>query len=172
MPQQSNKQLIDCQFKDHGDSVLEIFNDAILNTTALYEYDPRDHATIERWFSDKQQHNFPILGILNETNRLMGFASYGRFRPYPAFNTTVEHSIYIHQDFRGLGLGKFLLSALMERAIAQGYHSMMGAIDAENTPSIRLHQQLGFQQTGLLPEVGFKFERWLTLVLYQKILSS
>ena len=172
MSQPINLKLIECDYKHHSTPILEIFNDAILNTTALYEYEPRNRAVIKRWFSDKQQHNFPILGVLNKTNTLMGFASYGRFRPYPAFNTTLEHSIYIHQDFRGLGLGKFLLSALMERAVAQGYHSMIGAIDAENTPSIRLHQQLGFQQTGLLPEAGFKFERWLTLALYQKIFSD
>ena len=172
MPQHSNRQLIDCRFEDHGDSVLEIFNDAILNTTALYEYEPRSKATIERWFSDKAENDFPVIGAINETDSLMGFASYGRFRPFPAFNTTIEHSIYIHQDFRGIGLGKLLLTRLIERAREQGYHSMMAAIDAENNPSIRLHKELGFQQKGLLPEVGFKFERWLTLALYQKILSE
>ncbi|TVQ68923.1 MAG: N-acetyltransferase family protein [Oceanospirillales bacterium] len=171
MPQHNKIQLINCRYEDHGDTVFEIFNDAILNTTALYEYEPRSKATIERWFSDKADNNFPVIGAINETGSLMGFASYGRFRPFPAFNTTIEHSIYIHQDFRGLGIGKLLLTSLIERAIEQDYHCMIGAIDADNTHSIKLHQQLGFEQTGRLPEVGFKFERWLDLVLYQKILN-
>ncbi len=172
MPQHSKIQLINGQYEEYGDRVLEIFNDAILNTTALYEYEPRDTAIISRWFNDKAQDNFPVLGALNETDCLMGFASYGRFRPFPAFNTTVEHSVYIHPSYRGQGIAKLLLLSLIEHASDQGYHAMVGAIDAENCASIKLHQKLGFKLTGKLPEVGYKFERWLDLVFLQKILNK
>lgn len=162
--------LIDCQNKQQGDAILAIFNDAILHTTALYEYQPRDRQTIDRWFADKQQLNLPVIGALAEHGQLMGFASYGRFRPFPAFNTTVEHSIYLHPDYRGRGIGKVLLLALIERAQSQHYHCIIGAIDADNAASIALHQALGFQETGKLPQVGYKFDRWLDLVFYQKLL--
>lgn len=171
MPQQTAFKLIDCTLDQQGDAVLKIFNHAILNTTALYEYKPRDIQIIERWFADKRQHNFPIIGAVDERDNLMGFASYGRFRPFPAFNTTVEHSIYLHPDHTGKGLGKTLLCALIARATEQQVHCMIGAIDADNAASIRLHQQLGFEETGRLPQVGFKFDRWLDLVLYQKRIS-
>ncbi|QEW06042.1 GNAT family N-acetyltransferase [Nitrincola iocasae] len=164
--------LIDCENQQQGDAILDIFNDAILHTTALYEYQPRDRQTIDRWFADKQQLNLPVIGALDEHGQLMGFASYGRFRPFPAFNTTVEHSIYLHPDYRGRGIGKVLLLALIERAQSQQYHCMIGAIDADNAASIALHQALGFQETGRLPQVGYKFDRWLDLVFYQKQLEA
>ncbi|WP_235263502.1 GNAT family N-acetyltransferase [Nitrincola sp. A-D6] len=118
--------LINCQNQQQGDAILAIFNDAILNTTALYEYLPRDRQTIDRWFADKQQLNLPVIGAVDEHGQLMGFASYGRFRPYPAFNSTVEHSIYLHPNYRGQGIGKVLLQALIERANSQQYHCMIG----------------------------------------------
>lgn len=165
-------QLIDCQNDLHGDTILTLFNDAILNTTALYEYQPRDRQTIDRWFADKHALNLPVIGAIDTQGQLLGFASYGRFRPYPAFNTTVEHSIYLHPDAQGKGLGKTLLQALITRAQSQQYHCMIGAIDADNTASISLHQSLGFQETGRLPQVGYKFDRWLDLVFYQKIIGN
>lgn len=163
--------LIPCSFETHGNSILNIFNDAILNTTALYEYQPRSIKDIERWFSDKQAYQFPIIGAINETGELMGFASYGRFRPYPAFNTTVEHSIYVDKPFRGQGVAKALLLELIKQANDNQVHVMIGAIDAENIASIHLHEQLDFTLTGRLPQVGYKFERWLDLVFYQKQLN-
>lgn len=157
-----------CHFKTHGQAILEIFNDAILNTTALYEYEPRNLQVIEQWFTDKQTQGFPIIGAFSETGDLMGFASYGRFRPYPAFNTTVEHSIYVNKPYQGQGIAKQLLRELIKIATDNKAHVMIAAIDADNHASIRVHQQLGFQLSGTLPQVGFKFERWLDLLLYQK----
>lgn len=168
MQQQIAFKLTDCDFDQHGNAVMEIFNEAILNTTALYEYKPRDQQTIERWFSDKQQQNFPIIGAVDALGNVLGFATYGRFRPYPAFDTTVEHSIYLHPHYQGKGLGKSLLSALIEHASKQQFHCMIGAIDADNAASIRLHQHMGFDETGRLLQVGYKFNRWLDLVFYQK----
>ncbi|GAA5216308.1 N-acetyltransferase family protein [Corallincola platygyrae] len=177
-------QLIDCDFQRHGEAVRAIFNDAILNSTALYEYEPRSLADVEQWFTQKQQAGFPILGVLTETGavtetdavtesaELMGFASYGLFRDKPAACQTMEHSVYIHPDHRGKGLGELLLRALVRRAEADSVHVLVGAIDADNQASIRLHEKLGFIHAGTLTQSAFKFDRWLDLALYQKTLNT
>lgn len=164
--------IIDCQFSLHGETILAIFNDAIANTTALYEYAPRDSARIEQWFAAKHASNFPVFGAVNQQGELMGFASYGPFRGYPANKYSVEHSVYVAAAFRGQGVAKVLMQALIEHAIAQQLHVMVGAIDAANQASIALHTQLGFSHSGTLPQVAFKFGRWLDLAFYQRLLPT
>ncbi|MCH1924094.1 GNAT family N-acetyltransferase [Shewanella sp. C32] len=164
--------IIDCQYALHGEAILAIFNDAIANTTALYEYAPRDHARIQQWFAAKQAGNFPVIGALDEHGQLMGFASYGPFRGYPANKYSVEHSVYVDQQFRGRGVAKALMQALLQLAQQQQLHVMVGAIDAANGASIGLHETLGFSHSGTLPQVAFKFGRWLDLAFYQKLLPT
>jgi L-amino acid N-acyltransferase YncA len=103
---------------------------------------------------------------------ITGFASYGPFRPQDGYALTVEHSLYVDGGFRGHGFGRQLLAALLDHATAAGLHVMVGVISADNAVSIRLHEAFGFQITGQLPELGRKFDRWLDLVLMQKILVS
>ena len=164
--------IIDCQFAHHGEAILAIFNDAIANTTALYEYAPRDLGRIEQWFAAKQAGNFPVIGAVNQQGELLGFTSYGPFRGYPANKYSVEHSVYVASEFRGQGVAKFLMQALIKQAIAQQLHVMVGAIDAANEASIALHSKLGFSHSGTLPQVAFKFGRWLDLAFYQKLLPT
>ncbi len=102
----------------------------------------------------------------------MGFASYGRFREQPAFKYTIEHSVYLHPDFRGRGVAKELMLQLIQFAKQQDYHVMVGAIDLENEGSIYLHQRLGFKHSGTISQAGFKFGRWLDLGFYQLTLST
>src|SRR5947209_12452483 len=90
----------------HADAILAIFNDAILNSTALYDYKPRTREMMTAWFEAKRKGNYPVVGAVNETGTLMGFSSYGNFRPHPAYKYSVEHSVYIAAPFRGRGLGK------------------------------------------------------------------
>ncbi|WP_106418656.1 GNAT family N-acetyltransferase [Salinicola tamaricis] len=164
---------IECQFDVHGGAMMSIFNDAILNTTALYEYQPRTLDFIEQWFRTKHEGDLPILGVLDEASgRLMGFATYGPFRPHAAFRYCVEHSVYVDRDYRGRGVARCLMEALIRRAEAQGYHSMIGGIDATNAASIALHERLGFSHAGTVREVGYKFERWLDLAFYQRLLGT
>ncbi|KFZ37844.1 acetyltransferase [Shewanella mangrovi] len=163
-------QIIDCSPSRHGQAILTIFNDAIANTTALYEYQPRDEARIAQWFASKAEQQFPVIGMENSAGELMGFASYGPFRGYPANKYSVEHSVYVASEHRGQGVANALMQVLIERAIAQQLHVMVGAIDASNQASIKLHESLGFQHTGTLPQVAFKFGRWLDLAFYQRIL--
>ena len=164
--------IIECNFADHGTAIQSIFNDAIVHSTALYDYQPRSLETIENWFSQKSLQRFPVIGLITDNNQLAGFASYGTFRAWPAYQYTVEHSIYIHQDFRGRGLGKCLLAALIEYAEKQNYHVLIAAIDSSNQNSIKLHQSFGFSHAGTLKQVGFKFGRRLDVELYQKILLT
>jgi phosphinothricin acetyltransferase len=168
----SDYQLVSCSLEQHGQEILDIFNDAILNSTALYEYHPRTLETIEGWFAAKITGGFPVIGVVDEQGTLLGFASYGAFRPQPAYKYTVEHSIYVHSSHRGRGLGRVLLDVIVASAMADQRHSLIGVIDAENQASIRLHESLGFHLVGTLPQVGFKFGRWLDAVMYQLTFST
>ncbi|WP_410499572.1 GNAT family N-acetyltransferase [Chitinibacter sp. S2-10] len=165
-------QFVQCTFAQHAAAILAILNDAIIHTTALYDYQPRTMANMADWFAAKQAGHFPVIGLENEQGELMGFASYGAFRAFPAYKYTVEHAVYVAQTFRGRGLGEALLLELIKVAQAQGKHVLVGAIDAENHGSIALHTKLGFTCSGILPQVGFKFGRWLDLVFYQKVLAT
>lgn len=164
--------LVHCTASRHGRAILDIFNDAILNSTALYEYRPRALADIDAWFAAREAAGIPVLGLEDAQGMLAGFASFGSFRAYPAFGYTVEHSVYVHPSQRRLGVGRALMAALIEAVRAHGAHAMIGAIDAENAGSIALHEQFGFQHAGTLPQVGYKFGRWLDLVFYQLLLET
>lgn len=157
---------------EHLESIRAIFNEAILNSTALYDYEPRSPEMLREWFAAKQARGLPIIGVEDEDGVLMGFGSYGPFRAFPAYKYTVEHSVYVAAGYRGLGLGRLLLEQLIHSAEAQGYHTLVGVIDAENASSIALHQRLGFQHSGGIRHAGFKFGRWLDLVFYQKLLPT
>jgi len=162
---------IDCG-PQHLEAIRLIFNEAIEHTTAMYDYDPRSPEFMQTWWQAKQAGAYPVIGVLSDSGELMGFASYGPFRNFPAYQFTVEHSVYVDQRFRGLGLGRHLLERTMTASETQGYHTMIGVIDTGNTISISLHEKLGFQRCGEILHVGFKFDRWLDVVLYQKILPA
>ncbi|MBV7538654.1 GNAT family N-acetyltransferase [Duganella sp. sic0402] len=168
----SKHSIVRCSAERHAGAILDIFNDAIRHSTALYEYKPRTPEIMATWFETKRNGGFPVIGVEDENGTLLGFGSYGTFRAFPAFKYTVEHSVYIHQDHRGKGLGKLLMQELITAARAANLHAMMGGIDAANAGSIKLHASLGFKHVGTLPEVGFKFGKWLDLAFYQLILDT
>ncbi|HMN43853.1 MAG TPA: N-acetyltransferase family protein [Povalibacter sp.] len=164
--------IVTCTLDAHGAAILDIFNDAILNTTALYDYKPRTAQSMTEWFEVKRAGDFPVIGAVNDDGVLLGFASYGKFRPHAAYKYSVEHSIYIHHKHRGKGLAPLLMQQLIDAARQQNYHLMVGGIDATNTTSIRLHEKLGFTHAGTISQAGFKFGRWLDLAFYQLILET
>ncbi|MBV7263099.1 N-acetyltransferase [Photobacterium sp. WH24] len=165
-------QFVHCTYEKHGEAILAIFNDAILNTTALYEYQPRTMDIMQTWFATKTANQFPVIGIENDAGELMGFASYGSFRAWAAFKYSVEHSVYIHPQHQGKGLGRKLMDALIQAAREQNYHVLVGGIDSTNTGSIALHKKLGFEYSGTIKQAAYKFERWLDLDFYQLILDT
>jgi phosphinothricin acetyltransferase len=164
--------LISCDPLRHSAPILAILNEAIVNSTALYDYRPRTAQSMSGWFEAKSKGNYPVLGVENDAGELAGFASYGAFRAWPAYKYTVEHSVYVDARFRGQGAGRMLLGALIMAAEKQDYHVMVGGIDATNAVSIKLHESLGFKSCGIVRQAGFKFGRWLDLAFYQLILRS
>ena len=169
----SDLNIVQCTHERHAAAILDIFNDAIVNSTALYDYQPRTTQNMVSWFEAKRAGGFPVIGIEDAQGRLLGFCSWGSFRAYPAYKYTVEHSVYVHMDHRGKGLGKLLMNALIDAARqSDKVHALIGAIDAANSGSISLHERLGFQHVGTLPQVGFKFGRWLDLAFYQLTLNA
>lgn len=165
-------QWVECTFERHAEAILAIFNEAIVTSTALYDYAPRTLATMRTWFDTKAAHGFPVIGVESETGELLGFASYGTFRAWPAYKYTVEHSVYIHREHRRRGLAHQLMQRLIERARTQDVHVLVGVIDASNAGSVALHHQLGFTHAGTVRQAGFKFGRWLDIDLYQLILDT
>ncbi|MEM7625357.1 MAG: N-acetyltransferase family protein [Planctomycetota bacterium] len=157
---------------DHRDAVLALINHSIVHTTAIYDYAPRSAARLDEWFAAKHRDRFPVLGLLNDDDQLVGFGSFGPFRDWPAYKYTVEHSLYLDEAVQGRGWGRRLLEALVTRAHQQGRHVMVAGIDADNAASIRLHERAGFERVGTLPQVGFKFDRWLDLCFYQLTLDT
>jgi L-amino acid N-acyltransferase YncA len=164
--------LVDCQPARHSAAILAIFNEAIANSTALYDYRLRTDADMIGWFEGKAAGNYPVIVLESEAGELLGFATYGKWRERPAYKYSVEHSVYIDKRFRGQGHGRVLLEAIVAAAVMQDYHVMVGGIDASNAVSIRLHEKLGFTYCGTVAQAGFKFGRWLDLALYQKILAT
>ena len=104
-----NFSVVVCSLAEHGEQILGIFNEAIKNSTALYDYKPRTSESMVGWFETKKASNFPVIGLVSESGALMGFATFGAFRVQPAYKYTVEHSVYVHRDYRGKGCGKILL---------------------------------------------------------------
>lgn len=168
----SQHTIVHCTFERHAGAILEIFNEAIVNSTALYDYNPRPPQSMVGWFDAKRAGGFPVIGAEDGEGMLLGFASYGTFRAWPAYKYSVEHSVYVHKDHRGRGLGRALMRELIAAARQNDLHAMMGGIDAANLGSIALHEQLGFKHVGTLPQVGFKFGRWLDLAFYQLLLDT
>ncbi|MDQ8021776.1 MAG: N-acetyltransferase family protein [Moraxellaceae bacterium] len=165
-------QFVACSLDAHGAAILAIFNEAIVNSTALYDYQPRPPESMPGWFKAKEAGHFPVIGAVDATGQLLGFASYGSFRAWPAYKYSVEHSVYVHHAHRGKGLGRALLQQLIAAAVAQQYHVMIGGIDMENRGSIALHEALGFTHAGTIRQAGFKFGRWLDLGFYQLVLAT
>jgi L-amino acid N-acyltransferase len=164
--------IIACSYEAHAGAILEIFNDAILHSTALYEYKPRTMETMAVWFKTKAAGGFPVLGAVDTSGALLGFASYGTFRAFPAFKYSAEHSVYVHREQRGKGIGLALMQAIIAAARANDVHTLIGGIDAANSGSIALHEKLSFTHAGTIKQSGFKFGRWLDLAFYQLLLES
>jgi L-amino acid N-acyltransferase len=150
--------------------ILEIYNEVIAHTTAVYSEQPASLEDRVAWFDARRQQHYPVL-VADEGGSIAGFASFGDFRAWPCYRFTVEHSVHVRADRRGWGIGSRLLEALVPRASALGKHVLIAAIDADNANSLRLHARMGFERVAQLRQVGRKFDRWLDLVFMQRILS-
>ena len=151
-------------------AILAIHNDAVLDTTAIWSVQPVDLANRRAVLRERQERGYAFL-VAVEHETLLGYATFGDFRPHDGYFKTVEHSIYVDRRHRRRGVASALLPMLIEAARDIGKHAMVGGIDAANTGSIGLHERFGFTAVGLLPQVGYKFGRYLDLLFMQKILE-
>jgi phosphinothricin acetyltransferase len=156
---------------EDAEDILAIYNFAAINTTAVWTDGPADLASRRNWITERQQAGYPVL-VAMKGRDVVGFASFGDFRPFPGYRHTVENSVYVDERHHRAGIGHSLLAALIERATMLNKHAMIAGIEAANAGSIGLHASLGFAEVGRMPEVGCKFGRWLDLVFMQKRLAS
>ena len=147
--------------------LLAIYNDVIATSTAIYSHVPVTLEDRKDWWRTRVALGYPVL-VATGGAGVLGFSTFGDFRTWPGYRFTVEHSVHVRSDARGRGVGKELVKALFPRASALGKHVMIAGVDAANEASIRFHEQLGFEKTGHLREVGYKFDRWLDLVFLQR----
>jgi phosphinothricin acetyltransferase len=152
-------------------AILDIINYNILHSTALYDYTIRNFEQQKAILEDKTNKGFPVI-IAELNGELVGFGMYSEFRFREAYKFTVEHSVYVSEKHIGKGIGKTLLSELIQLAKAQGLHTIIGVIDSENKGSIAFHEQFGFKTVGIIKESGFKFDRWLDSVFVQLLLKG
>ena len=153
------------------DGIVAIYNDAVVNTTAIWNEVEVDAANRADWLASRQRPGYPVLVAVNESGAVLGYATFGDWRAFDGYRHTVEHSVYVQRDQRGGGIGAALMVALIGRARSLGKHVMIGAIEARNDASIRLHHKLGFEAVGHLKEVGTKFGTWLDLTFMQLTLD-
>ncbi|MDO5894834.1 GNAT family N-acetyltransferase [Agrobacterium sp. Azo12] len=143
-------------------AIMDIYNDAVLNTTAIWNDTVVDLENRLNWFKARKDKRYPVLAAELD-GKCVGYASYGDWRAFDGFRRSMEHSVYVHKEARGTGAGKTLMQELIRRARNNGVHVLIGAIEAENAASIRLHEKMGFRHVGRFEQVGIKFGRWLDL---------
>lgn len=151
--------------------ITEIYNDAIVNTTAVYTYQPYSLKDRLEWFDEKREEGYPVY-IYEEEGRVVGFATYGTFRTNPAYKYTVEISVYVDKDCRNRGIGSALVEKIIEAANQNGIKTIVAGINASNEASIRLHEKMGFGYVGTVTNAGYKFGAWLDLSFYQLMLDG
>jgi L-amino acid N-acyltransferase YncA len=153
-------------------AIRDIYNDAVLNTTAIWNDTQVDLENRATWLAERRRLSYPVLVAVADDGTIAGYASFGDWRAFDGYRHTVEHSVYVEKNQRGGGIGRMLMLALIERAAALGKHVMVAGIEANNEASIRLHEKLGFEITGQMKEVGTKFGRWLDLTFMQLTLPE
>jgi L-amino acid N-acyltransferase len=149
--------------------MLDIYNEIIENTTAVFQYDLHTLEMRKDWLSKKREENFPVL-IAEENDAIVGFSTFGQFRSWQAYKYSVENSVYVKAGCRGKGIGKLLLQPLIDSAKQMQLHTIIAGIVADNKASIALHKQFGFVDVAHFKEVGFKFDKWLGLKFFQLML--
>ncbi|MBU6402930.1 MAG: GNAT family N-acetyltransferase [Verrucomicrobia bacterium] len=150
--------------------ILEIYNDAVLNTTATYDYEPQTLESRTAWFDDHVRTSLPVFVAVEAAGRVVGWSALSHFHNRCGYRFTVENSVYVTADRRGRGIGVLLIPPLIDGARALGLHTIIAVIDAANEPSLRLHARFGFERVGYFKEVGYKFGRWLDVVYMELLL--
>lgn len=151
--------------------MLDIYNEVIINTTAVYQYQPHTLEMRQAWFNTKKQEGFPVF-VAEEGNTILGLSTIGTFRAWQAYKYSVENSIYVAAAARGKGIGRLLMHPIIEAARQMDMHTIIAGIDATNEVSLQLHRSFGFEEVAHFKQVGYKFGRWLDLKFLQLILNT
>jgi len=146
--------------------ILEIYNDAILNTTSVYDYNAHTIDDRKQWYEKKKQEGYPIL-VFEQNTKVIGFATFGPFRAWPAYKYSVEHSIYVHERYRKKGIGTALAKEIIRITNEREFATLVAGIDESNIKSVKMHEKLGFKHSGTINKAGYKFGKWLNLAFYQ-----
>ena len=156
-------------------AILGLYN-ALIPTTTIAWTDRLDTLPErEAWFAKRQAAGEPVLVAVDDTSgAVVGYTNYGPFRDndkWPGYRYTAELTIHVAVSHHGTGIGRALVDALVERATANGIHVLVAAVDGANDGSVRFHERCGFTEVGRMPETGWKHDRWLELVLLQRVLD-
>ena len=162
--------IVPAVFERHAPQMLELLNEAVLHTTWVYDCDPHPESYMREYFDSHAEGNYPVLAAEFDDGAFLWFASCGPYRHYQGYLHSAELSVYVMPSARHTGVGTALMSALEEESRRRGIHTLIGVIDAENLPSIAFHRKCGYEYAGTIREAGRKFDRWLSIVYYQKIL--
>ena len=154
---------------EDAEAIRGIYNEEVTGSTVTFDLVPRSLTEQREWLAARSGAHAVIVAEVDGVVR--GFASLSPWRDRPAYSTTVEDSIYVHRDHHGQGVGKALLTELIETATAHGFHACMARIVGGHEASIALHRSCGFEVVGTEHEVGRKFGHWLDVVLMERMLT-
>ncbi|MEI7885837.1 MAG: N-acetyltransferase family protein [Actinomycetes bacterium] len=152
-----------------AEEMMAIYNPVVLSSTATFDLVPRSLAEQQEWIENRSGARIVLVAV-NDAGLVAGYSALSPYRDRAAYATTVEDSVYVHEEFQQLGIGKLLLSSLIDRGRAHGFHAMMARIVASHEASIALHSQCGFEAVGYEREVGRKFGKWLDVTLMELLL--
>ena len=152
-------------------AMLKIYNEIIVNTTAVWHDEPHTLEMRKTWFAQRKEQGFPVF-VAVEEGELLGFSTIGPFRPWPGYRFTVENSVYVAADCRGKGVANVLMPPLITAAKELKLHAIVAGIEASTESSIKLHNKFGFTEVAHFKEVGFKFGRWMDLKFLELIIAA
>lgn len=152
-----------------AEAIAAIYNVEVLESTATMDLTPRSLEDQRRWLIERSGAH-AVLVAVDARSQIAGFASLSPFRPRPAYNTTVESSIYVAAPYRRQGIAKLLMVDLLATAQSHGFHSMVARIADSQKASLALHESMGFELIGIEREIGRKFGRWLDVAVLQVLL--
>ena len=155
---------------DDAPTIRRIYNHEVENHTSTTDLVPRSLGEQRTWLSARSGAFSAVVAADDATGEVLGFASLSAYKERAAYRTTVENSVYVSRDHVGLGLGRLLMTYLIEVARDSGFHAMIGRIEATSDASRGLHEACGFELVGIERQVGRKFNRWLDIAVMQLML--
>ena len=158
--------------RDDAEAIRDIYNHEVTHTTATFDLVPRSLAEQEAWLAARTGAFAVVVATDGPSGPVVGFASLSPYKARAAYRTTVEDSIYVRRDAHGRGIGRTLLTHVVDVAEASGFHSVMARIEASGEASRALHAACGFQLVGIEREVGRKFNRWLSVAVMQCVVHE